>query len=140
MAINLLYIGNKLSKHGFNNSSIETLGKFLKQENYQVFFSSSKKNKLFRLIDMCIAIIRNSQKVDYVIIDTYSTTNFWYAFITSQLCRIFRIPYLPILRGGDLPRRISLNPICSNMIFSNAYFNVAPSNYPFRFFPKKRFY
>jgi hypothetical protein len=40
----LLYIGNKLSKHGFNATTIETLGKSFEDEGYSVVYSSNKKN------------------------------------------------------------------------------------------------
>lgn len=125
----LLYIGNKLSGHGLNQTSIETLGAFLQQEGYEVFFSSSKKNQVFRILDMCLEVIRKSRTVDYVIIDTYSTSGFWYAFATSQLCRLLKLRYIPILRGGDLPNRLKKSPAFSKMVFENAYQNVAPSNY-----------
>ena len=67
------------------------------------------------------------RKVDAVLIDTYSTTNFWYAFATSQLCRVLSIKYIPILHGGNLPFRLHQNPRICKMIFKNSYHNVSPS-------------
>ena len=52
---------------------------------------------------MFFTTLFNARKVDYVLIDTYSTYNFWYAFVVSQICILFKKPYIPILRGGDLP-------------------------------------
>jgi len=49
---NLLYIGNKLHKHGFNKTSIETLGVFLADEGYAIAYTSDKKNQVVRLLDM----------------------------------------------------------------------------------------
>lgn len=123
---NLLYIGNKLSKHGFTPTSIETLGPLLEQEGFAVSYSSSQKNKVLRFIDMSWSVFRY-RKVDAVLIDTYSTTNFWYTFATSQLCRLLQIKYIPILRGGDLANRLGKNPRLCQMIFKNAFHNVAPS-------------
>lgn len=128
---NLLYIGNKLSAHGLNQTSIETLGILLQKEGYSIRFSSSKKNQYFRLLDMCWAVVSQSKKTDYVLIDTYSTSSFWYAFFTSQLCRFFSVPYIPILRGGNLLNRLKTNPRLSKMIFDNSHKNVAPSNFLF---------
>ena len=128
---NLLYIGNKLSAHGLNQTSIETLGVLLQKEGYSIRFSSSKKNQYFRLLDMCWAVISQSKKTDYVLIDTYSTSSFWYAFFTSQLCRILSVPYIPILHGGNLLNRLKKNPGLCKMIFNNSYKNVAPSNFLF---------
>ena len=133
---NLLYIGNKLSEHGYTSTSIETLGVFLEGEGFQVYYASSKKNKILRMLEMIIKTFKYSRKVDYVLIDTYSTKNFWYAFIISQLCRILNLKYIPKLHGGNLPNRIIRSKFFSNMIFKNAFINIAPSNYLFEAFKK----
>ena len=78
---------------------------------------------------MCFAVFHYRTKVNYVLIDTYSTSNFYYAFITSQLCRLFNLHYLPILRGGNLPYRLKQNPKLSSLIFNNSFQNIAPSGY-----------
>lgn len=128
-SVKILYIGNKLSKHGYSATTIETLGALLEVEGFDVVYASSKKNKLFRFIDMLLKTIKNASKVDYVLIDTYSTQNFWYAFFVSQLCRILNIKFIPILHGGNLPQRVKKSYLFSKMIFNHAHYNVAPSNY-----------
>lgn len=130
----LLYIGNKLSDHGYTSTSIETEGVFLESVGFQVFYASSFKNKVLRMLEMIYKTIKYSNKADYVLIDTYSTKNFWYAFIISQLCRILGLKYIPKLHGGNLPNRISRSKFFSNMIFRNAYINIAPSYYLFETF------
>ena len=125
----LLYIGNKLSKHGLNKTTVETLGTSLEEEGYSVYTTSDKKSFIFRILDMIFTVIRLSQKIDCILIDTYSTKAFWYAFITSQLARVFKIPYIPILHGGNLPNRLEKHPFLCQLIFANAYKNVAPSPY-----------
>jgi len=134
---NLLYIGNKLSEHGNTETSIETLGKFLEAEGYTVNYASSKKNKIFRMLDMIFKTCKYAKKVDYVLIDTYSTYNFWYAFIISQLCRVLGVKYISKLHGGDLPSRIKRSRFFCDMIFMNAYINVAPSYYLLDAFQKR---
>ena len=42
----LLYIGNQLSKHGYNKTSIETLGVFLADEGYELSYTSDKKKSV----------------------------------------------------------------------------------------------
>jgi L-malate glycosyltransferase len=125
----ILYVGNKLSNKNTNVTTIETLGKLLTIEGYQLYYSSSKKNKAIRLLDMMYATIKYAKTVDYVIIDVYSTLNFWYAIIISQLCRILNLKYIARLHGGNLPSRLIKNPFLSNLIFKNAYKIVAPSGY-----------
>ena len=122
------YIGNKLSTKGFNTTTIETLGKALEQEGYVVSYASSIQNPFVRLVDMLYSIVKN-RKIDYVLIDTYSTSAFWYAFFCSQLCRLFALKYIPILHGGNLPERLKRNPKLSNLLLDNAYQLVAPSNF-----------
>jgi len=130
---NLLYIGNKLSGKGLNTTIIETLSVQLKSEGYTVTSVSDYENMFLRMLDMLFAVVRH-KKTDFVLIDTYSTSGFWFAFIVSQLCRILHKKYIPILHGGNLPNRLKNNPRLSAMVFGNAYRNVAPSNYLYQAF------
>lgn len=115
-------------------TSIETLGPLLEREGYVLFYASSKKNKILRLWDMLFKTVQFRNKVDFILIDTYSTSNFWYAFLVSQFARILKKRYISMLRGGGLPKRLIQNPRFSRMIFNNAYSNVAPSHYLLRCF------
>ena len=130
----LLYVGNKLSKHGTTATAIEVLGPFLEQEGFRLAYASSKKKRLARLADMLWQTFLRRRKTDYVLIDTYSTWNFWYAFAVSQLCRVLGLKYIPILHGGNLPKRLSGNPRLCRMIFGHSRINVAPSGYLFEVF------
>ncbi len=126
---NIIYIGNQLSGKNKTPTSVETLGVFLKMEGFHVKLVSNKPNKLMRLFDMLLTVLLSRGKVDYVLIDTYSTLNFCFAYAVSQLCRILNLKYIPILRGGGLPNRLKHNPRLSKSIFNNAHINVAPSLY-----------
>lgn len=108
---------------------MELLYRKLKKDNYTVYISSDKKNKIVRLVDMCYSIFKYRKKVDYILIDTFSTTNFYFAFFTAQFSKVFKIKYIPILHGGNLPYRLDNNQFLSKLIFKNSYKNVAPSNY-----------
>jgi glycosyltransferase involved in cell wall biosynthesis len=125
----LLYLGNQLSKHGYNKTTIETLGIQLEQEGFGLFYASSKKSFIFRLLDMICTVFIYRKQVTYILLDTYSTKAFWYTLICSQLARIFKVKYIPILHGGNLPKRLKTNPKLCRMVFANAYKNVAPSGY-----------
>lgn len=124
----ILYIGNNLSIHGNTPTSIETLGTLLKND-FNLIKKSDKKNKILRLLDMLSSIIKYRKKIDYLLIDTYSTSNFYFALISSFFANILNIKYIPMLRGGNLPDRLKNNPLISRLMFSKAYVNVAPSNY-----------
>lgn len=126
---NILYIGNKLHASNTTVTTIDTLSINLKNEGYNVISASNKKQQLHRLLDMLFHIVKYKKKTDYVLIDTYSTLNFYYAYLSSLLCRIFKLKYIPILHGGNLPKRLKKSPKLSKAIFNNAYINVAPSAY-----------
>ena len=125
----ILYLGNKLSKHGLNKSTIETLGLHFENEGLSVFYASDKKSFSIRLLDMIKAVFQFRNQVSYILIDTYSTLNFYYAFFVSQWCRLLKLRYIPILHGGNLPKRLRENPWFCRLIFNKAYKNVSPSQY-----------
>lgn len=126
---NLLYIGNALSKKGKTVTTIDVLSESLKSEGYRVKITSRKKNKGIRLLEMLFSIIKYRKTTHYVLIDTYSTQNFYYAYLCGKLCQFLKLKYIPILHGGDLPNRLDRSPVKSKNLFSKAFKNIAPSDY-----------
>lgn len=124
----LLYIGNKLSIHGINATTVETLSEKFSESGYQVVSVSNKLNFFVRMFEMMQTCLLE-KNISYIIIDTYSTKAFWYAFFCSQIARLRGIKYIPFLHGGDLPNRLKKTPFLTKLIFKNAHINVAPSNY-----------
>lgn len=106
-----------------------SLTKLLQSEGHSVICASDKTNKIFRLWAMCFTIVKHRKTTDVVLIDTFSTSNFYYALITSQLARIFSLKYIPILHGGNLPKRLKHAEYFSALIFKYAFQNVSPSTY-----------
>ncbi|HEY9221794.1 MAG TPA: glycosyltransferase family 4 protein [Lutibacter sp.] len=135
----IIYIGNNLSEKSNYHSAMAALTKLLREEGHSVICSSDKTNKLSRLLAMCAAIIKHRKTTDVVLIDTFSTTNFYYALITSQLARILALKYIPILHGGNLPYRLKHSEFLSILIFKYAYINVSPSLYLAHEFKKYNF-
>lgn len=115
------------------------LTKLLLNEGHSVICSSDKTNKIFRLLAMCYTIIKHRKTTDVVLIDTFSTANFYYALITSQLARRLSLKYIPILHGGNLPHRLKHSEFLSLLIFKYAYQNVSPSLYLVHEFRKYKF-
>ncbi|RKE97969.1 glycosyltransferase family 4 protein [Ichthyenterobacterium magnum] len=126
---NVLYIGNRLQNYNRNASYIDVLGLLLEKEGFNVSYASSYTNQILRLLHMLYAVFKLRRKTDFVIIDTYSTLNFYYALGVSQLCRALHLKYIPILHGGNLPSRLKRNSKMSKSIFKKAYINIAPSLY-----------
>jgi len=125
----ILYIGNKLQNKTSNLSSIHTLGPLLEEEGFKVCYASSKSNKVARLLDMVFTFFRRAYQINVVLIETYSTHNFYYALIISQLCRVFKVDYIHSLNGGNLPARLQKHPVLSGMMFNNSKCNISPSKY-----------
>ena len=124
---NVLYIGNNLKHKGSNVSLIQTLGVLLESEGYVMYYASSKRNKVKRFLDMICAFFKYRKTVDVVIIDTYSTQNFYFALVISQLCRLYKVAYVPVLNGGNLESRLKHSALMSQLVFAHAKINVSPS-------------
>lgn len=136
----IVYLGNKLSSKGMSVTSVETLGNFLIKEGYVVYRASSFKNKYLRLFDMLWCTLMHARKAAVVLIDTYSTQNFYYAVVVATFCRVLKVPYIPILHGGNLPERLEKSPKLSKRLFGRAKINVAPSQYLMKAFKKKGYH
>lgn len=135
----LLYVGNQLLSHGLSPTNADILPPLLRAEGYAVTVVSDKWIQLQRLIDMLVTTLKHRRKADLVFIDTYSTRNFYYAVAVAAVCRFYKIPYVPILRGGNLPARLETHPRMSQKLFGNAYINMAPSKYLYSGFKAKNF-
>jgi glycosyltransferase involved in cell wall biosynthesis len=125
----LLYIGNKLKHKGHTATAIDVLAPKLIEEGFEVVAVSDKKIKAQRMLDMLHTVWKHRNTASLVLIDTYSTLNFYYAITVAKLCRRLNISYIPILHGGNLPTRLAHSPKKSKALFQGAKVNVAPSHY-----------
>lgn len=125
----ILYIGSNLSHARFTANYMAFLGKMLREEGYEVKQASGKKNRLLRWYDIFSLVHQNRSRTDLVLIDTYGSRNFYYSFATGQLCQWLKQPYIALLHGGSLPKRIAFSPFASRNFFGRARFNIAPSEY-----------
>lgn len=137
--LRILYIGNKLAVHGRTPTNIDTLGPLLEQEGYILFYSSNRKNKPLRLFDMLYSIWRYRKTIDIVLIDTYSTSAFYFAWLCGWWCHKLNIKYIPILHGGNLPVRFSDNPGMCRRLFGKSHINVCVSQYLLEYLEKDSF-
>ena len=124
----ILFIGNFLTKHGLNPTSIEDLAIVL-SERYEVKTSSDKKSSLLRLLDMAKCVISNRMGCKLIIVDVFSTRALVFSCLVILLAKWFKIPYVPILQGGNLPERFKKHPIIFNFLFSEARKIISPSKY-----------
>ncbi len=127
--LRILYIGNKLAAHGRTPTAIDTLGPLLEREGHTLYYSSNRLKQSARLRDMLYSIWKYRKKVELVLIDTYSTTAFYYAWMAAKLCGWLGIKYIPILHGGNLPSRFQRSPGKCKTVFDNSVTNIAVSPY-----------
>ncbi|MGA9590432.1 MAG: glycosyltransferase family 4 protein [Salegentibacter sp.] len=133
----LVYIGNKLESRGGAPTSIDILPHLLRKEGVEVSTASSRKNKILRLFEMQLLLFSKARRADLVLIDTYSTQNFWYAVISSRVCRLLKLPYILFLHGGNLGERLQRNPRVSKNLFGNSRCNIVPSEFLLEKFRRK---
>jgi len=126
--LKILYVGNKVVQRGQTPTTIDTLAPLL-EENYDVITTSDKKNILLRALDIIYTLYRNRTTTNIIIVDTYSTKNFYVSVLVAFFANYFHIKYLPYLHGGNLPKRLESHPKISKYIFKNSAINIAPSKY-----------
>jgi len=114
--------------HGNNPTGMELLSSKLKQY-YPIISVSDKKNKIARMIHIIITVISHSGRTKVILIDTYSTLNFYFAITSAVLAILLQTKYVLILRGGDLPRRLKQNPRLCRFLLTKSYQNISPSGY-----------
>ena len=124
----IIYIGNNICINGVYTSVMSDL--VVKFKKYaDVHYASSNQNIILRMLDMIYTLLVNSKNCNIVIIDAYSTLNFYYTIIISVISRIIGIPYIVNLHGGDFPSRLRKNPLLCRLVFNNSSINVSPSIY-----------
>lgn len=124
----ILYIGNFLSKHGYNPTICELLSPKLKKL-YPIKTASDRRNIILRFLDMIFALFFNLGKVKLVLIDTYSTRAFWFAYFIGFCSKLLGIKYIPIVHGGCFEKRMKNSPTKTRYFLSNAYKIVTPSTF-----------
>jgi glycosyltransferase involved in cell wall biosynthesis len=120
----MIYLGNMNSGYA---TTIDNLTPLLRTLT-SVTAASPFKNKMLRLLDMVRAVLK-AKPSDVVLIDTYSTLAFYYAWLCGNICRWRGIKYIPYLHGGNLPQRIDRNKKWLNAYFTHASLIVTPSAY-----------
>ena len=134
----ILLIGNILSRHGLNPTAIEDLIETLTQK-YEIKFASNKMNSLLRLLDMISLVIINRKKCKVIIVDVFGTKAIFFAICVILLAKMYKIPYIPVLRGGYLGKRYKKHPHIFNFLLSDARTIISPSEYLQEYFQNNSF-
>lgn len=140
----VLYIGNILSVQGGSVGFIETIVPRL-ASRYSVKAVSSVKSRPLRLLHMLLTVFRYRNTCKVVVVDTFSTQAFWFAYAVAKVCRLLNIPFIPVVRGGDFVNRLTASKEKCDFLFTKSYRNIVPSkflkfhfkqaNYPVTYIP-----
>jgi glycosyltransferase involved in cell wall biosynthesis len=122
----LLYFGNRSGQRGkYPTVQDELTPLFAKQ--YEVVSVSDRAGYFSKAWHMLFTFFKQAKNADVILVDTFSTLNFYYALVIAFLCRLYNKPYVNFLHGGSLPDRLEKNPRLSSFIFKRAHKLVAPS-------------
>tara|TARA_B100000029_G_scaffold9035_1_gene9619 strand:+ start:609 stop:1640 length:1032 start_codon:yes stop_codon:yes gene_type:complete len=124
----ILLIGNYLSKHGYNPTSIEHL-KIELSKKYNIKFASDKKNFILRFLDSIFIILKNINKCKLIIFDVFSTKAFILSVFIVLIAKYYKVPYVPVFRGGNLNNKYKQHPKLFKYLFDNAKTIICPSQY-----------
>lgn len=125
----ILYIGNKLTDFGYTPTGIDFLGEHFVDSSYKVLFAGDKKNRIARLLSIAKRIISYRNDYDVIVIDTYSSIAFYFSLLAALIARLLKKPYIPILRGGNLPDRLKQSPWLTRQVIMPAFRVVSVSQY-----------
>jgi len=125
----VLVVGNLLTGTGSNQSTSEETVAQLREAGWSVIATSSRRDRVLRLADMLLAVVRNRHSVDVAEVSIFSDTAFLWAEATTWALRRFRIPYVATLRGGALPEFARRWPRRVKAVLWGAAIVVSPSPY-----------
>lgn len=123
----ILMIGNHLSTTKHNKNIWHYLAERLSVSGWNVITTSSKENKVLRLIDMLWTIIKQRQKYGLAQIDVFSSRAFLYTNFCSFLLKLIRKKIVMTLHGGGLIEFADRHPQRLKRVLSRAAVVVTPS-------------
>ena len=125
----ILMIGNYLSSPRHNRNIWHSLSERLAASGWNIITTSTKENKLVRLVDMAITVINKRKHYQIAQIDVFSGYAFIFAEICTRLLHLYNKPVILTLHGGRLPEFASLNVIRVQRLLQSADYVTTPSQY-----------
>lgn len=123
-------VGNLLGRNaGYVTTQGYILATLFEKDGYEVISASSRVGRFHRLLDVVWTVLRNHRKVDVWLLEVYSGLGFVIADIASFLVRLFRVPTIMVLHGGNLPEFGKRHPWWFKRVLRRAAALVAPSSF-----------
>ncbi len=124
----LCFVGRMLGRNaGYITTQGQITADLFAAEGYEVVFVSSKGNLIARLAEIAAVLIRNQRQFDLVLLEVYSGLSLIIADVASLICKLFKLPLLMVLHGGNLPEFLEKYPRWTKRVFRRADLLVAPS-------------
>lgn len=127
----ILFTGNFLSGQPGAFSISEAIARRLSACGHQVILTSRKVNRMLRMADMIITIIKARKKYDIAHVDVFSGKAFFGAEINCLMLKWLKKPIILTLHGGNLPDLARRSPARVRRLFSMAASITVPSSYLF---------
>ena len=83
--------------------------------------------------------MKHQKSCKLIIVDVFGTKAILFSISVILVAKIYKIPYIPVLRGGYLPERYRKYPPIFIFLFSNASKIICPSKYLKRCFDDKNY-
>jgi glycosyltransferase involved in cell wall biosynthesis len=125
----LLMIGNYLSTQKWNKNVWHYLSERLAEIGWDVITTSSKENRILRMMDMLWTIWRERKNTALAQIDVFSGRAFIFAEVSAWHLSHLNKPILLTLHGGKLPEFSQQYPQRVQRLLSQAQVVVTPSHF-----------
>ena len=124
----LCFIGNMLGRNpGFVTTQGQVVADLIAAETSAVTVVSSKRNRAARMAEIVSTLVKNRRNFDAIVLEVYSGLGFIIADVVGRLAKIFDLPLIMFLHGGNLPEFINQHLNWTRNVLNRADFIVAPS-------------
>lgn len=123
----ILMIGNYLPQPRYNKNIWQFLAEHLAGQGWSVITTSSKENKVIRLLDMLLTVWKYRHAYQIAQVDVFSGSAFIFAQSCSWLLKQLKKTVVLTLHGGGLAEFAQAHPIRVSRAFQRASAVVTPS-------------
>lgn len=125
----VLFVGDFAASRLGNYSVVEDLARNLAERGFDVLTTSARLRRIPRVADMVVRALRVGGAIDVAVVDVYSGNAFIWAEATCAAFRMRGVPYVLVLRGGNLPAFARRHHGRVRRLFESAAVVVALSRY-----------
>ena len=129
--LKVLFIGNHLHDSGHNVGASFEIADKLRQKGFEILYTSSKVNRILRLLDMLWTVVYRRRDYDVAQVDIFSGLAFLWAFLSVKILVLLKKPVILTLHGGNLPDFAKKYPSRIRWVLNMARIVTVPSGYLF---------